>query len=223
MNPEQIAVIAGHKEWVESLGERGSRANLRGADLSRANLSRADLSDADLSDADLSRADLNHADLRGANLSRANLRGADLSRADLSRADLRGANLSDANLRGADLSDANLRGVKNMATLFAARILIVPQVGAYEAWKKCKGGVIVRLLIPAEARRSNATGRKCRAEFVDVLEIFGADVAVSMHDGKTEYRAGERVTCDRWEEDRWQECAGGIHHFITREEAEDYD
>jgi hypothetical protein len=242
MNPEQIAVIAGHKEWVESLGERGSRANLSRANLSRANLSdadlsranlsdanlsranlsdanlsRANLSDADLSDANLSDADLSDADLSDANLSDADLRGADLRGADLSDADLRGANL-----RGADLRGADLRGVKNMATLFAARTSIVPQVGVYEAWKKCKNGVIVRLLIPAEARRSNATGRKCRAEFVDVLEIFG-EAAISMHDSAVTYEVGQRVTCHKWEEDRWIECAGGIHHFITREEAEDYD
>ena len=27
----------------------------------------------------------------------------------------------------------------------------------------------------------------------------------------TEYRVGQRVTCDKWCEDRWEECAGGIH------------
>ena len=135
-----------------------------------------------------------------------------------SRADLRGANLRRANLSGADL-----RGAKNLTALFAARTSIVPQTGGYEAWKKCQNGVIVKLLIPAEARRSNATGRKCRAEFADVLEIFGGSVAVSKHDSEVTYSVGQRVVCHEWEEDRWIECAGGIHHFITREEAEDYD
>ena len=148
----------------------------------------------------------------------ANLRYADLSGADLSGADLRGADLSGANLSGADL-----RGAKNLTALFAARTSIVPQTGGYEAWKKCQNGVIVKLLIPAEARRSNATGRKCRAEFADVLEIFGGSVAVSKHDSEVTYSVGQRVVCHEWEEDRWIECAGGIHHFITREEAEDYD
>jgi len=82
--------------------------------------------------------------------------------------------------------------------------------------------VIVKVQIPAEAKRSNATGRKCRAEFVDVLEVINAEVGISQHDNKTKYIAGTRVTCDTWCEDRWQECAGGIHFFITREEAEAY-
>jgi hypothetical protein len=78
------------------------------------------------------------------------------------------------------------------------------------------------LTVPSKARRSNATGRKCRAEFVKVLDVIGAEVGISKHDGKTEYRKGKIVRCDKWEEDRWIECGGGIHFFITRYEAENY-
>jgi hypothetical protein len=28
------------------------------------------------------------------------------------------------------------------------------------------------------------------------------------------------VRCDKWNEDRWIECGGGIHFFLTRIEAE---
>jgi len=89
-------------------------------------------------------------------------------------------------------------------------------------WKKCRDNTIVKVAIPAAAKRSHAFGRKCRAEFVDVLEVIGADRAISKHDNETTYAAGERVTCDEWCEDWRQECAGGIHFFITREEAEAY-
>jgi hypothetical protein len=54
------------------------------------------------------------------------------------------------------------------------------------------------------------------------MEVFGGACGVSMHDSRTEYRVGQVVRCDRWEEDRWVECGGGIHHFITRAEAEAY-
>jgi hypothetical protein len=27
------------------------------------------------------------------------------------------------------------------------------------------------------------------------------------------------VRCDTWNEDRWTECGGGIHFYLTREEA----
>ena len=134
---------------------------------------------------------------------------------------LRGADLRGADLSGADLSEADLRGVKEIPALAAAQTNITPE-GQIVGWKKCQVGVIVKLSIPAEARRSNATGRKCRAEFADVTEVFGGELGISSHDEKTEYRVGQRVICDKWCDDRWQECAGGIHFFLTREEAEAY-
>ena len=206
-------------------------ANLRDADLSGAELSGANLREADLRWANLSEANLRRADLRGAILRGAILRGADLREADLREADLSGANLSGANLSGADLreadlsgvilSGADLRGAKDIPVIAAAQTIITPE-GQIVGWKKCRNGIIVKLTIPAEARRSNATGRKCRAEYADVAEVIGAGVGISMHDGWTEYRVGQRVTCDKWCEDRWEECAGGIHFFITRDEAEAY-
>ena len=121
------------------------------ADLRSANLSSANLRYADLSSANLRSADLSYANLRSANL-----RYADLSYADLSSADLRYANLSYANL-----SSANLRYADN-SELAIAMTRILPD-GDLVGWKKCAGGVIVKLLIPYAAKRSHAFGRKCRA------------------------------------------------------------
>ena len=100
---------------------------------------------------------------------------------------------------------------------------IVPESGAFDGWKKCKDGVLVRVQIPANAARSNATGRKCRASRVKVLEIIGAKIAVSTYDNKTTYEVGKTVKADYWNEDRWVECGGGIHFFITKKEAELYN
>jgi len=144
-----------------------------------------------------------------------------LSYSNLSYSNLRGIDLRGSNLRGIDLRGSNLSGSKELPPIAAAQIAITPD-GVLIGWKKCNCGVIVKVQIPAEAKRSNATGRKCRAEFVDVLEVINAEVGISQHDNKTKYIAGTRVTCDTWCEDRWQECAGGIHFFITREEAEVY-
>ena len=157
-----------------------------------------------------SRADLSGADLSGAYLSRAYLSGADLS----------GAYLSGAYLSGADLSGADLSGAIDADRAIAAT-RILPE-GSLIGWKKCNSGVMVKLSIPADAKRSHAFGRKCRAEFVDVLEVIGADVGISQHDNKTEYRVGQRVTPDKWDDNWQEECAGGIHFFITRLEAEAY-
>ena len=120
----------------------------------------------------------------------------------------------------ANLAGANLAGAKN-ADFAIAQTRILPE-GDLIGWKKCMRGVIVKLRIPEAAKRSHAFGRKCRAEYADVIEVIGADVAVSQHDGRTEYRAGQRVTPDRFDENWQEECSSGIHFFITRLEAEAY-
>ncbi|RVI39013.1 pentapeptide repeat-containing protein [Sinorhizobium meliloti] len=197
-----------------------SRANLSGADLSRANLSGADLFGANLSGADLSRADLSRANLPGADLSRADLSRADLSRANLSGANLSGADLFGASLFGANLPGADLFGAKN-ADLVIARTRILAD-GDLIGWKKCRNGVVVKLRIPEAAKRSSAFGRKCRAEFADVLEVIGAERGISLHDSKTEYIAGARVTPDSFDENWQEECSSGIHFYLTRIEAENH-
>ena len=174
----------------------------------------------------------NAADLSGANLCSANLRGANLSGADLFSANLSDANLSDANLRDANLRNANLRnaglrgadlsGAKNIPAWADTETRILPD-GDIVGWKKCQDGVIVKLLIPAAAHRSNATGRKCRCEYAFVQEVIGAEVGVSNHAAGFSYKVGQIVRpLKPWCADRWQECASGIHFFITRQEAENY-
>jgi hypothetical protein len=118
----------------------------------------------------------------------------------------------------ANLTGANLTGAKNSEFAIAST-RICPD-GEIIGWKKRQRGVLVKLLIPANAKRTNAFGRKCRCEFAKVLEVIGAEVGISEHDSKTEYRVGETVRPDRWEEDFTQECAPGIHFYITRMEAE---
>ena len=251
MKPEDIKkILDSHIAWLH--GERGGiradlsgylssadfrSANLSGTDLSGANLSGADLRSANLSGTDLRFADLSGVDFRGADLSGANLSGATLRSADLSGTDLRftdlsgvdfrsanlsSANLSSANLSGADLSGADLRSAKNYE-LSAAKLIILPE-GDLFGWKKCSNAVIVKLRIPASAKRSNSTGRKCRAEFAEVIDVIGATEGISMFPDSPHisYRVGETVKPDDWDNNRWNECSSGIHFFITREEAEAY-
>jgi len=44
----------------------------------------------------------------------------------------------------------------------------------------------------------------------------------SNYDSKFIYTVGETVSVDNFDENRWNECAAGIHFFITREEAVKY-
>ncbi len=234
-------VLQKHKKWLNSEpgGERANLcgANLCGADLCRANLCRADLCGANLCGADLCRANLCganlcRADLCGANLCEANLCGADLCRANLCRADLCGANLCEANLRGADLCRANLCGANLCGAYWSIYTAFYPmqcpESGAYIGYKKA-GGKIVKLQITEDAKRSSATSRKCRASKAVVLSITSmdgegeCDSVCSDYDKNFIYKVGEVVEVNNFCEDRWAECAAGIHHYITREEAIKHD
>ena len=171
------------------------------------------------------------ADLRGADLCDASLSHIDLRSADLRGADLRGVNLS-----GADLSQANLSGA-NHVKLSIAKTSILPDEGDIIGWKKAyvddtmpPRPVIVKLLIPADAQRSNATGRKCRASTVRVLDLQDKQgnslppdtTAYSGHDTDFTYKKGETIHVEDFDTNRWKECAPGIHFFITRIEAAEY-
>ena len=129
------------------------------------------------------------------------------------------ANLRGAIMRNADFRYANLSEEVN--EILISLTSICPE-GTLIGWKKCKNDVIVKLEIPAEAKRCNGTGRKCRAEYVKVLEVIGAEVGISKYDNKTEYRVGEIVRSDGWDDNRWEECSSGIHFFLTRKEAKEY-
>jgi len=148
--------------------------------------------------------------------------GAVLSGAVLSRADLSGAYLSGAYLSGANLSGANLSGATG-SDLAIATTRILPD-GDIVGWKKCDKGKIVKLRVPSQAKRSHAFGRKCRAEFAKVLEIFDGKTAVSLYDKNFIYQVGKTVKpTEKFSEEWKNECGSGIHFFITRIEAENYN
>ena len=87
---------------------------------------------------------------------------------------------------------------------------VVPSAADAVLAEDQQNGVIVRLSIPADARRSNATGRKCRAEFVQVLEVIGAEVGISKNPSggpRTKYRAGVTVRADAAAQILAPECA----------------
>ena len=155
---------------------------------------------------------------------KADLSGADLSGANLSGADLSGANLSGANLRGADLRSAYLRSAKNIPFIPMA----CPDTGAFIGYKKASG-YILKIEILQDARRSSSNSRKCRCDKAKVLEIQNlyGDIAnvkevKSDYDKNFIYRLGEIVEEPNFCEDRWNECAEGIHFFINRQEAVEY-
>ena len=217
------------REAVEKAVAEGvslSGANLSGADLYGADLYGANLSWANLEGANLSGANLEGTIMEGANLKWANLYGVNLKWANLSGVNLKWANLSWADLTGADLEGADLSGTVG-ADLVIARTRILPDEGDIVGWKKCAAGKIVKLLIPDDTKRSHAFGRKCRAQSAKVIEVFNPDgttssFAVSNYNYQFIYRVGETVSVENFSNNWQEECAPGIHFFITRIEAENY-
>ena len=212
---ELVSILNKHKMWLRNYME-GERADLTGADLRGA----------DLIGTDLRGANLHGADLRGADLRGADLTGADLRVANLYGADLRGADLRGADLRGADLRGADLTGARNVPYLPMA----CPDEGEYTAYKKVRGNYIVVLHVPSYAKRSSALGRKCRCDKADVIRIDNLDGSManvstvySSYDSNFKYTVGETVTVENFDDNRWNECAPGIHHFMNRQEAVNYN
>ena len=129
-----------------------------------------------------------------------------------------------ADLTGAYLTSAYLSGAKNVPYIPMA----CPDSGEFTAWKKA-GGKIVKLLIPEDAQRISAAGRKCRCDKAIVLAIqnldgtgTGIDSVPSSRDKNFIYKIGETVIVPDFCKNRFQECAVGIHFFINRQEAVEY-
>ena len=129
-----------------------------------------------------------------------------------------GADLRSADLRSANLRSANLRFIP----------INCPSDGAFVGWKKVQDKLI-KLLIPEDAKRCSATTYKCRCDKAQVLAITSLDEESSFdsvtnvaYTPNIEYKVGEMVYPDKFDEDRWNECSNGIHFFINKQDAINY-
>lgn len=123
-------------------------------------------------------------------------------------------------MSGADLSW--VQHIESARNLFYP--LTCPEKGEYTAFKKADEK-IVELRIPADAKRLSAAERKCRASKAVVISVTTLDgdpagnEVCSDYNRDFVYRVGETVEVQNFDENRWNECAPGIHHYVTREEA----
>jgi uncharacterized protein YjbI with pentapeptide repeats len=203
-------------------------SDLSFADLQNANLAHASLRAVNLSYADLTCANLLGAEARFAVLYSTHLQNTDMRSVNLKNADVRYANLQSANLEDADvwlanLYSTNLQDVQGLYVPYAC-----PETGSFIGWKKA-GEYIVCLKIPVDARRVSATSRKCRCDKAKTLGIYtsthkltGVREVSSDRDIDFVYRVGETVYADKFNPDRWNECAAGIHFFTNFQEAVNY-
>lgn len=115
--------LASHREWLDTKGMAGEKADLSDTDLEGSELIGVHLRFADLHDANLRAADLLLADLRGACL----------VRADLEDSCLVGANLEGANLEGASVETAMGLVPRQLAGANLRDALLPPHVMEFEA------------------------------------------------------------------------------------------
>ena len=132
--------------------------------------------------------------------------------------------------------------------IFDSFPLVCPSEGEFIGWKALLlqesneenkeshvvAGVIGKLLIPADAKRSSAFRRKCRCSKAKLLEVYALDnlsgplcveeneILTSYMNYEFEYKIGEMAYSDDFDENRWNECSNGILFFMTREEAVEY-
>ena len=130
------------------------------------------------------------------------------------------------NIKYDDLRYANLEYVKtNIHTI--GYNLACPKKGSFIGYKKANG-CIVKLLIPEDAKRSSATTTKCRCSKAKVLDIENIETGEkveeirSNYDNNFIYRVGEIVYVNNFDDDRWNECATGIHFFMKKDNAIKY-
>ena len=206
-------------------------ANFRTTSLQYANLSYADFREATLNDTYISNSNLAHSDfsdtsLVGAYLAHSNLTRADFQRANLAWADLRSCVFDNTDLRDCNFMYANLRGSEYVPYI----PLQCPSDGAFIGWKKVNN-VLIKLEIPADAKRSSATTNKCKCDkakvlgFYDSLGVNELDITELVNNEYEEckYVKGEIVYPDFFDEDRWNECSHGIHFFVNKQDAINYD
>lgn len=107
-----------------------------------------------------------------------------------------------------------------------------PEEGAFIGFKKAKyhgGQALIKLLIDKDSLRSSATTRKCRCSKATVLEIISLTngrnlkYALSCCDKNFKYEIGKIVKAKDFNTNRWIECSTGIHFFITKQEAINYE
>ncbi len=134
--------------------------------------------------------------------------------------------LLEAFKRGTDLQEAYPQG-KDLQRIYN-QTTILPE-GELIVWKKLQNNLVAKLLIPTKAKRINAIGRrKCRFEYAKVIAIYDNKKKVKEGIGLyiktiTIYKEGEFIYPDSFDDSPLIECSHGIHGFITKQEAIDFN
>ena len=151
--------------------------------------------------------------------------------------------VQEANFRWMDFTGADFSGSNFHHTLFEYATteditdnedtkfyrMACPETGPFIAWKCCTELRVVQLLVPADARRVSATAETCRCDRAKVLSIKSIDETISYTwaqstvDPDFYYEVGKWVEpANGFEPNRWRDSSQGIHFFMERQQAVDY-
>ena len=220
-------LLDNHELWLKNPSSDKNRLILRNYDLSFLKIKNRDLS---------------KSIFNNCNIVSMVIKNCDLSEGLFINCTLTNVRLANTNLAKAEIRNCKLDNiVANPFTSFYN--LQCPEEGSFIGFKKAYINttpnnktyfpslpVIVKLQITEDSLRSSATSRKCRCSKAKVLSISYLDgtecpegtIAYSQYNSDFIYKIGDILEIKNFDEDRWEECAKGIHFFITREEAVNY-
>lgn len=225
-------------------GAKIEYADMRGVSLISAYIERAEIRNTYLTNSMLCDASMVDVFMRGCYMSSANMKHVQITDTVIKSTDFWHVNLTEAKILyttiiNVDFNETNfsnvyLRGTEIInsgldSALNPPRIpMACPETGSFIGWKQCVGRRIVELEIPADAKRSSGTTRKCRCDkaFVkSIKDVSGTKEyteALSYHDNRFVYKVNETVYVPNYCKNRFVNCAEGIHFYTTRQEAVDY-
>lgn len=165
-----------------------------------------------------------------------NLSGSKFINCSFKNSNFCNCNLSDMNLETSNIKKCNFH--KNILDniIMPDYPMACPENGSFIGYKKVidindfTKHYILKLQIPADAKRSSATDKLCRCNKAEVLNIQNLDGSPvdnilkvgSICNYKFIYKIGEMVEEPNFNECRWEECTSGIHFFVNRKDAVNY-
>ena len=250
---EIYKTLDNHKLWLDSGFIKGERAEFYGTKFGDCFDDRVDLKNTDFRAAIIRggrfiNVDLTNADFRGADLSGTSFDGCDLTNADFRGADLSGVSFYCYYNKDIERAIINLPKIcpeKGSFIGFKKAFTLETYANILKPWNNLMDQYIVEpqnqytrmvpyiveLEIPEDAIRvSSSSSRKCRCSKAKVISITNLDgspadvkTVYSSFDKEFAYTVGKTVSVDNFNINWWEVCASGIHFFITRQEAVDYN
>lgn len=214
-----------------------SGADLSGCVIDHTRMSNSSFNNTNFTDSEIIASSFEDSVLQDANFENATIKLAVFNSAVLVKANFNNARL--INMENL-FFNAAIDSDNNLGDLFP---LACPKEGSFIGWKVgCDippnasiqrryiygENLIIKLEIPADAKRLSGFGNKCRCDKAKILDIFCPGTHVSKQRARSKfygdliYEVGKTVCVDNFDENRWHECSYGIHFVMTQEELKEY-